>query len=182
MAFLGRPCTPDDRPNPLYTAFNTRGNRGQSQFDGVTFSLDARALGKTGLTVTSNYTISKAKDNLSSTFSDGNNGYFGLGYMNPFDPMADYGYAEFDVRHRLLVSAIWNMPFLSDATGVKRTLLGGWNVSAIFTARTGYPFSIYDCTNAARQLQPRDRQRRISAGLPLAARRLAIRTSTCCWI
>jgi hypothetical protein len=139
--------TPGTRPNPLYTAFNTRGNRGKSQYNGMTLSLDSRASVKTGLSFSTKYTLGHAKDNLSSTFSDGNNGYFNLGYLNPFDPMLDYGNAEFDVRHRLLLSGNWNMPFLRDSTGMKRTLLGGWNVSAIFTARTGYPFSVFDCTN-----------------------------------
>jgi len=138
---------PADRPNNAYAAFNTRGNRGQSQYHGMTASLDAPVFGHTGLTFSSKYTLSNAKDNLSSTFSDGNNGYFNLGYMNPFDPMLDYGAAEFDVRHRLLASATWNMPFLQDATGAKRALLGGWYVSGIFTAHSGYPFTVYDCTN-----------------------------------
>jgi hypothetical protein len=138
--------TPDDRPNNLYTAFNTRGNRGQSQYNSMTATLDGRSIWR-GLSFTSKYTLSDAKDNLSSTFSDGNNGYFNLGYMNPFDPMLDYGAAEFDVRHRLLASATWDLPFLNDATGLERTLLGGWNVSWIFTAHSGYPFTVYDCTN-----------------------------------
>jgi outer membrane receptor protein involved in Fe transport len=140
-------CTGSTRPNPQYAAFNTRGNRGQSQYHGVNLSLNATQLGSTGLTLQSNYTISNAKDNLSSTFSDGNNGNFNLGYMNPFEPMLDYGQAEFDVRQRLVVSAIWNVPFLHDATGMKRALLAGWTLSGILTARSGYPFSIYDCSN-----------------------------------
>jgi hypothetical protein len=139
--------TPGTRPNGAYTAFNTRGNRGTSQYHGFTASLDARTFGKTGLAFNTKYTLSDAKDNLSSTFSDGNNGYFNLGYLNPFDPMLDYGAAEFDVRHRLLASATWNIPYLNDATGMKRTLLGGWNVNWIFTARSGYPFTVFDCTN-----------------------------------
>jgi hypothetical protein len=155
--------TPDDRPNNLYTAFNTRGNRGQSQYHGMTATLDGRSIWR-GLSFSSKYTLSDAKDNLSSTFSDGNNGYFNLGYMNPFDPMLDYGAAEFDVRHRLLASATWDLPFLNDATGLKRTLLGGWNVSWIFTAHSGYPFTVYDCTNGLdacmRALDGRSRQER----------------------
>jgi hypothetical protein len=61
--------------------------------------------------------------------------------------MLDYGYAEYDVRNRLLVSAIWNVPYLQDATGMRKTLLGGWTITGNFTARSGYPFTIYDCTN-----------------------------------
>ena len=41
--------TPNTRPNPSYAAFNTRGNRGQSQYHGVTVGTRRRAtLGNTG--------------------------------------------------------------------------------------------------------------------------------------
>ena len=42
----------------------------QSQYHGVTFGLESRQLGNTGLQFTAKYTLSQAKDNLSSTFSD----------------------------------------------------------------------------------------------------------------
>jgi hypothetical protein len=138
--------TPGSRPNTQYAAFNSRGNRGRSQYHGVTLSADARNIGDQ-LTLTAKYTVGRAKDNLSNTFSDGNNGFFVLGYLDAFDPMLDWGYAEYDVRHRLSVSAIYDLPFLRNSTGLTRTLLGGWQFSGQFTARSGYPFSVFDCTN-----------------------------------
>ena len=61
--------------------------------------------------------------------------------------MLDYGYAGFDVRHRLIFAGIWELPIARNATGATRTWLGGWQFNWIFTARTGYPFTLYDCTN-----------------------------------
>jgi hypothetical protein len=139
--------TASQRPNTNFGAFNSRGNRGRSQYHGVSFSLDSRSIGNTGLAVTSRYTVSRAMDNLSSTFSDGNNGFYNLGYLDAFNPMLDWGAAEHDVRHRLSLSAVWNLPFLNNGSGAMRTALGGWQVNAIFTARSGYPFSVFDCTN-----------------------------------
>lgn len=136
--------TAGSRPNPLYAAFNTRGNRGQSQYHGITFGLESRRLAQSGFQVSAKYTLSHAKDNLSSTFSDSGNN-FNLGYLDAFDPMLDYGDAEFDVRHRLAVSAIWQLPFFNNAGGLTRALLGGWQMTGIVTARTGYPFSLFDC-------------------------------------
>ena len=163
-------CTASTRPNPAFAAFNTRGNRGQSQYHGVTFSLDSRDLARTGLTLSGKYTLARAKDNLSTTFSDSanGNGAFNLGYLDAFNPMLDWGYAEYDVRHRLNIAAIWNLPFLNDGSGMKSTLLGGWSLNAIFNAHSGYPFSIYDCSNARvlcmRALDPVGLQRTMNAG------------------
>jgi outer membrane receptor protein involved in Fe transport len=136
--------TATQRPNTQYSAFNTRGNRGRSNYHGLVFSADTRQLGDTGLALTSKYTLSRAKDNLSGTFSDAdNNGYFQLGYLDAFDPMLDYGYAGFDVKHRFSASAIWSLPWANN-----NPWIGGWQVNALFTARSGYPFTVFDCTNA----------------------------------
>lgn len=133
------------RPNTQYTAFNTRGNRGQSQYHGVTLSLESRKLANTGIQFTARYTLSQAKDNLSSTFSDSFANY-NLGYLDAFDPMLDYGYAEFDVRHRLVFAGIWELPLFRNSEGATKTILGGWQLNWIFTARTGRPFTLWDCT------------------------------------
>ena len=57
------------------------------------------------------YTLSSTHDNLSTTFSDDGNNNFNLGYLDAFDPMLDWGYAQFDVRHRLALSGVWVLPF-----------------------------------------------------------------------
>jgi hypothetical protein len=137
--------SPTDRPLNQYGAFNTRGNRGKSQYHGVTLSLDSRRIGNTGLQFLTRYTYAHAKDNLSSTFSDSFNN-FNLGYLDAFDPDLDYGYADYDVRHRLVFSGIWELPFFNESQGAARTILGGWQLNWIFTARTGFPFTVYDTT------------------------------------
>lgn len=138
--------TTTSRPNPSFGAFNSRGNRGRSQYHGLTLSLESRKLGGTGLQFTAKYTLASAKDNLSSTFSDSGNN-FNLGYLDAFDAMLDYGYAEFDVRHRFVMGGIWELPIARNSTGAARTIVGGWQLNWILTARSGYPFSLWDCTN-----------------------------------
>jgi outer membrane receptor protein involved in Fe transport len=134
------------RPNTTYSSFGTRGNRGESQYNSVVFALDTQQLGRTGLALTSRYALSKTEDNLSSTFtdSDNNRSITGSGYLDPWDPKLDYGFSAFDVRHRVSASAIWSVPFGGDSPWA-----GGWQVNALFTARSGYPFSIGECENAA---------------------------------
>ena len=130
------------RPNTQYAAFNTRGNRGESEYHGVTFSLESRRFGNTGLQFTAHYTLSTRKDNLSSTFSDSADN-FNLGYLDAFDPMLDWGDAEFDVRHRWRV-----LRHLGAAVRARRDRRrtrpssADWQLNFIFNARTGFPFTL----------------------------------------
>jgi outer membrane receptor protein involved in Fe transport len=139
--YLQNTTNPFGRPNLQYTAFNTRGNRGRSQYHGVTVGIDARKIANTGLSMTAKYTLSRAKDNLSTTFSEGSN-TFNLGYLDPLDPDLDYGYASFDARHRFSSSGIWELPVARDSQ-----FWGGWQLAWLFTAQSGQPFTVYDCTN-----------------------------------
>jgi hypothetical protein len=138
---------PLGRVNPNYFGFNTRGNLGKSLFNALVFGLDARGIAQTGLSLTSRYTLGYAKDNLSSSFSESNNN-FNLGLLDPYDPDLDYGWADFDVRHRFSFGGVWEIPFLRGRGGLTETLAGGWQISSTFTAQTGAPFTIFDCTNA----------------------------------
>jgi len=136
-----------DRLNGQYTNINTRGNNGMSNYNALIASLQSNDLMKLGLQLTARYTYAVAKDNLSSTFSD-SPGNTNLGLTDPFDPKYDYGYADFDVRHHLGLSYNWELPFFKDTRGVARQALTGWSLTGIFNARTGFPFTVFDCTNA----------------------------------
>src|SRR6185369_9420410 len=93
-------------------------------------------------------------DNLSSTFSESGNN-FNLGYLDPDNPDLDYGSSDFDVRHRFVSSGIWDIPFARDTEGVAKYLLDGWQITYIYTARTGSPFTVFDCTTAVFAFCPR---------------------------
>jgi outer membrane receptor protein involved in Fe transport len=144
--FFGNP-DPNARENPQYSTINTRGNDGRSNYNALIVGFRGNNLNNWGLQFTANYTWAVTKDNLSSTFSDGFTNY-NVGLTNPYDPMLDYGYADFDVRHRFVGSFNWDLPLARNSTDWKRHALGGWTLAGIFTARTGTPFTIFDGTNA----------------------------------
>ncbi len=137
--------TSQDRLNCGYSNINFRGSDGTSNYYSFTPSLESSDLFGTGMIVTARYSYAVAKDNLSSTFSESGNN-FNLGYLNAFDPMLDYGYADFDVRHRFIASMIYPIPFNLDNRAAK-AVFGGWNVSAIVDIESGNPFTIFDVTN-----------------------------------
>ncbi len=149
-AHYGFPVNPggNGRLNEQYSGINTRGNGGFSDYNSLTVGVQSRQFRSSGLQFLAKYTWSHAIDNLSSTFSDGSN-LFNLGFLDPFDPRLDKGNADYDVRHRFISSGIWEVPFAKGTDGWAKHVLDGWQVTYIFNARTGAPFSIYDCTNAA---------------------------------
>ncbi len=152
-------CFTASNPNALlnikYYPLNTRGNKGFSNYNALIASLESSNLRNLGLQFTARYTYSVTKDNLSSTFSDSSNN-FNLGLLDPFNPNLDYGYSDFDTRHRFVGSFNWDLPvFNKNSNGFVRHTLGGWAVNGIVNIRSGQPFSIFDCTNAAFEVCPR---------------------------
>jgi hypothetical protein len=144
--FLGDP-DPNKRLNATYSNINARGNEGYSRYNALILSLDGNNFRNTGMQFTAHYTFASAKDNTSSTFSEGAfNGNLGL--TNPYDPSLDFGPADYDVRHRFVGSVIWQVPFARNSSGLSKALLNGWTITGIFSARTGTPFTIYDGSNA----------------------------------
>ena len=67
--------------------------------------------------------------------------------MDPFHPKLDWGSSDFDAAQRVAISAVWAIPLLRGHSLTDK-LLGGWELAPIFTASTGNPFTVYDCTNA----------------------------------
>jgi hypothetical protein len=139
------------RPNAQYSNINMRGSLGTSSYAALNLKFQTQDLHHTGLSLITNYTWSHSLDDLSSTFgsdSQGGSGYIGsLGYTNLLDPGLDWGSSDYDVRNRVVVSPIWETPWLKSQKGFLGRALGGWVASGIFTARTGTPFSVFDYSN-----------------------------------
>ncbi|HZD32864.1 MAG TPA: TonB-dependent receptor [Candidatus Angelobacter sp.] len=145
--FLGDARTAN-RLNYQYSNINYRGADGFNLYNGVNFKFQSNNLFNKGLYVTANYTWSHAIDNLSSTFSDGTSGLYGLGFLDPYNANLDKGNADYDIRNRFVLSGTWNIPYGSNMSQAwERQVLGGWSFSPILNVRSGLPYSIYDCTN-----------------------------------
>jgi outer membrane receptor protein involved in Fe transport len=139
------------RPNQQYTNINERGSGGTSSYNAFNFRFQTQNLHNTGLNLVANYTWAHSIDDESSTFSDSIQGgsglgYGSLGYTSVVDPKLDWGASDFDVRQRLVVSPIWDLPWYKSQRGLGEAL-GGWSLVGMFTARTGVPFNMYDLTN-----------------------------------
>lgn len=155
--FLGIPCSYAAGNctallNNQYGGINVRGNNAWSDYNAMNFRTRINNIKNSGLNLTLNYTWSHAIDNLSSTFSDSDSfannwGTQVVGLLDPFAPNLDKGNADFDIRQRVVISAVYDEPFFK-GHGLASQVLSGWTMAPIFTARTGSPYSLFDCTNA----------------------------------
>jgi hypothetical protein len=146
-AFLGDTRS-TNRVNYQYSNMNYRGSHGFNQYNGVNFKFQGNNLFNKGLYLNANYTWSHAIDNLSSTFSDGANGGYALGYLDVYNANLNKGNADYDVRNRFVINGTWNVPW-GNNTGnkVESQILGGWSLSGIYLVHSGYPYTLYDGTN-----------------------------------
>jgi hypothetical protein len=58
------------------------------------------------------------------------------------------GLSSFDVRHRFVTSALWDIPVgkgrrLSIENGFLNALIGGWQIGSIVTLQTGFPLTVF---------------------------------------
>lgn len=155
--YLGIPCvaaqTLEGGPNGCnavlnnqYGLINRRGAGGRSTYNAMNVRYDIVNIKRLGLTLRANYTWSHSLDDLSDTFSSSGN-QFNLGYTDFLNPNTDYGNSEFDIRHRVVISGIWEVPFARSLHGAAKYALDGWEFAPIFTARSGSPYTEYDITN-----------------------------------
>ena len=62
-----------------------------------------------------------------------------------YDDLAlEKGRALFDVRQRFVVNWLWEIPAFKGRGGLAEKVLGGWAVTGIMAAQTGFPFSVFD--------------------------------------
>jgi len=142
------PCDLADPGNcdPVYdVAIATFRSNAISNYHSLQARLEKRLT--RGLQFEASYTYSHALDDASSaSLGSQNQGDFRL----QTDPMLEYGNADFDVRHRFVLSYEYELPFGKDkliggnASGVLNQIIGNWQVAGITTASTGNWFTPTD--------------------------------------
>jgi len=93
-----------------------------------------------GLQLLGAYTWSKMIDDVSSVA-----GFVGAqnpGFTNNQDKRLDKSLSGLDIAQRLVVNYQYELPFGKSGGGVKKALLGGWNVNGVTTLQSGLPLSI----------------------------------------
>jgi hypothetical protein len=143
--FVGLPTAPPNAALGVVTQYLTAG---VANYNGVTISFQRRLAA--GLTFNLNYTWSHALDDLSNggvnePFSIVSTDISVTGLQNPFNAQAQYGNADYDVRHYLSANFVYSDMFRR--SGFKwgpNAVFGGWTLSSNWFLRSGLPISIID--------------------------------------
>ena len=62
--------------------------------------------------------------------------------MDPFNSRRDKSRSDFSLAHVFTGNTSYRLPWGNNLNGIAGGLLGGWQVSGIFTAQTGRPFTV----------------------------------------
>ena len=150
-------------PNVLSATHHSQSDRPFPQFSGVT--LVAPSIGNSnyfagivqlekrfshGYNLNTTYTYSKFlndNDGAGSTLSGDTNVY-----SNYYNRHADYGPSSNDIRHQLVFSSVYELPFGPHRTylnhGVASQVLGSWTLGNVTRLYTGAPFTVVTTTNS----------------------------------
>lgn len=106
-------------------------------------NLNLRRSFSTGVQVTFKYRWSKTMDELSNEGPG-----FSTNQTWPQNDSLEYGPSDYDATHYVTASALYRLPFYKNRGGVLGNVLGGWEVSGIYSFHTGFPWtpvSYYHC-------------------------------------
>jgi hypothetical protein len=125
---------------PEYAGFSYTQSSGTSIFHALEFKAERRY--SHGFTFLGAYTFSKSIDTNSSEFTTSRSPNFPQNSMNL---AAEKARSDFDFRHRLVLSYVYDVPFgrilWKSQNSAFNYLIEAWQLSGIFTAQSGPPFS-----------------------------------------
>jgi hypothetical protein len=136
------------RPYPEFQSLNGYTTEGISNYHALQAEITRRF--SSGLMFNFNYTWSHMLSNQDSSGWGSLQG--ATPYQRSYDPLANYGNSNFDVRHMFKGSASYNLPFgrgrsFLNTSKVLDEALGGWTLFGEFVAQTGSPFTPYMLVN-----------------------------------
>jgi hypothetical protein len=99
-----------------------------------------------GFSVLAHYTYSKFLDDVAGADGDeyGNVG----SYMDQYNRGLDKGRSGSDVPHRLLLTATYELPKISNHAALN-AIAGGWRLGVLETVQSGAPFTVVNVSNIA---------------------------------
>jgi hypothetical protein len=137
-ALTGSPTRPSNRIDPRFNAVVFVEDSANSNYHSMQFEVQKRVR---SFTLNANWTwghsIDDGSDVLGVLINDSPN------QQNPLNNRDNRGPSQFDIRHRVVITHNWELPWFKNASNpwLKHTL-GGWGFSGITSFRTGFPTTL----------------------------------------
>jgi hypothetical protein len=127
------------RPSPLFGKMTQNQSGANASYHALQTGVSRRFA--RSLALEAFYTWSKSIDTVSA-ISDLDK----LNVFNPLDPFGNRAVSDFDLRHRITASAVWQPGFRTDSGWVNHAV-NGWQAAFLAAAQNGAPFSIVSSNN-----------------------------------
>jgi len=138
---------------PGFSSINWRQSDGSGNYHSLQTKFERRVSHGVFLTsYTWGHAIGDAEQGQSAV-GVGNPGTFHFASNRKLDKSS----TTFDTRHRLVSSAVYELPFQRDKNGWLAKIVGGWQTNMVFTAQTGNQTQVTDGTNLANAYSRFDR-------------------------
>ena len=113
---------------------------GISNYSALQFNVTKRV--SHGLMISGSYTFSHTLDEQSGLglFYNGN---------DPNNPRSSYGNSDFDRKHVITVSYVYQLPTLAATKGWVKQVVNGWGIGGITVLQSGQPYSVIDFSGGA---------------------------------
>lgn len=138
----------DRQPYPNYGVIQYVHDVGIANYQAFTFQVNKRF--SDGFNLISSYTYSKSLDDTSGIRTQSSQ----LFPQSDLCITCEWGPSDFDVKHRVVASLIYDLPFgtgrmWAPSSKIVNAVIGGWELSTIGTLQTGRPFNMRYVDNNA---------------------------------
>jgi len=145
------------RPDPKFGNITYAYDSNSSTFNSLQISVRKNL--RHGSSFLFAYTWGKSIDYNGGTGSSSNSSG---NYQDPRNIAAERGLSDFDIRHRIVFSPVYELPFGRNQKflnhGLGSAIFGGFQISGIFAYQTGRPFTVTsNATNRSRTFAGADR-------------------------
>jgi hypothetical protein len=153
-SFPAKECSSSPVPpcaDPRFGQVTEDSTNAVSNYNGMVISFEQRFTRWGNGIFQANYTYGHALDEISN--GGLNAGAFTSGsWLSPQDPhnlRGGYGPADYDVRHSFNANYVWEVPVKEALRGHgSNYLVNGWQLSGTIFARTGFPYTVFDVSEA----------------------------------
>jgi len=143
------PSVPKTKPYASFATVTNIYSGASSNYNGVVFTAQRHAK---GLSLLLNYQFSKALDEISNGGLEpfAPDAGDSAAVANPYNIHAQYGPADYNVKHNITSSFVYEMPSFVKSSNLMRNVTGGFEFSGNVFHQSGLPYTITQSTTASK--------------------------------